>query len=88
MFRVEGTIPPAAGRYRWALIVDAPGLSDRHDLGAITCLPDEDDAIADAEQHAEDATAISYLKEQQWTNGFATVLVQEADVRRAIGCRR
>src|SRR5262249_2518534 len=26
-FRVEGA-PPAAGRYRWALLIDAPGLSD------------------------------------------------------------
>ena len=31
-FRVEGA-PPAAGRYRWALMVEAPGLTDRHDLG-------------------------------------------------------
>src|SRR3954469_11424300 len=30
-FRVEGTLP-APGRYRWALLVDAPGLVDRHDL--------------------------------------------------------
>ena len=34
-FRVEG-VPPAAGRYRWVLTVDAPGLSDRHDLGVVT----------------------------------------------------
>src|SRR5512134_3233591 len=27
-FRVEGALP-AAGRYRWALLVDAPGLRDR-----------------------------------------------------------
>jgi cobalt-zinc-cadmium efflux system membrane fusion protein len=84
VFRVQSTIPPA-GMYRWALIVDAPGLSDRHELGAITVFPDQQAAVADAEKHAEeDATAISYLKEPQWTNGFATVLVQEADVRRAI----
>src|SRR5262249_21086516 len=30
-FRVEGA-PPAAGRYRWALLIDAPGVTDRHDL--------------------------------------------------------
>src|SRR5689334_19009429 len=30
-FRVEMT-PPASGRYRWSLVVEAPGLSDRHDL--------------------------------------------------------
>ena len=50
-FRVEGT-PPAPGRYRWALIVDAPGLTDRHDLGVITVFADEQAAIADAEKQA------------------------------------
>jgi membrane fusion protein, heavy metal efflux system len=84
VFRVEAP-SPAAGRYRWSLVVDAPGLADRHDLGAITVFPDQESAIADASAHAEeDAAAISYLKEQQWTNGFATTLVQEADVRRSI----
>ena len=39
-FRVDGTVP-AAGRYRWTLIVDAPGLSDRHELGTVTVFPDE-----------------------------------------------
>ena len=34
-FRVKD-VPPAPGRYRWALVLDAPGLSDRHDLGTIT----------------------------------------------------
>src|SRR5439155_1536260 len=38
-FRVEGA-PPSPGRYRWTLIVDAPGLSDRHDLGAVTVFAD------------------------------------------------
>ncbi len=28
-FRVEGKLP-APGRYRWALLVDAPGVTDRH----------------------------------------------------------
>jgi membrane fusion protein, heavy metal efflux system len=84
VFRVEGPAPPA-GRYKWALLVDAPGLTDRHELGSVTVFGDEAAAVADAEQHAEeDATAISYLKEQQWTNGFATVQASEADVRRAI----
>lgn len=84
VFRVEGTVPPA-GRYRWALVLDAPDLSDRHDLGAVTVFGDQDAAIADAEQHAsEDAAAISYLKEPQWTNGFGTALVQEDEVRGSI----
>jgi RND family efflux transporter MFP subunit len=69
----------------WALVIDAPGLSDRHELGSVTVFADQAAAAADAERHAEDdPTAITYLKEPQWTNGFATVLVQEADVRRAL----
>jgi len=83
-FRIEGTIPPA-GRYRWALLVNAPGLTDRHDLGIATVFADEKTAVAAAGQRPEgDATAISYLKEQQWTNPFATTQVAEADVRTAI----
>lgn len=84
VFRVEG-VPPAAGQYRWALLIEAPGLSDRHDLGDVTVFADEASAVADAESRAaDDPAAISYLKEPQWTNGFATALVQEREVRRAI----
>lgn len=84
VFRIEAPSPPA-GRYQWALIVEAPGLSDRHDLGRITVFGDEAAAVADAEQHVDDdPAAITYLKEQQWTNAFATALVQEGDVRRSI----
>ena len=84
VFRVEGT-PPAAGTYTWALFVDAPGLSDRHDLGAVTVFADEKTAVADAEkQPGDDPAAFGYLKEQQWTNEFATTRVQNAELRRAV----
>jgi RND family efflux transporter MFP subunit len=84
VFRVEGP-SPSAGRYQWALIVDAPDLSDRHELGAITVFDDQAAAVADAQRHAvDDPAAISYLKEPQWTNGFATVPVQEGAVRASI----
>jgi RND family efflux transporter MFP subunit len=83
-FRVQGTVP-AAGRYRWALIVDAPSLMDRHDLGVTTVYPDEKAALATVEEGpAEDPAAIAYLKEQQWTNEFATEQVREAELRTAI----
>jgi RND family efflux transporter MFP subunit len=83
-FRVEGALPPA-GKYRWALVVDAPNLSDRHELGTTTIFGDEAAANADADKASgDDATAISYLKEQQWTNPFATVAVREADLRSSI----
>ena len=83
-FRVEGKLPPAGG-YRWALLVSAPGLSDRHDLGTTVVFADEASAVADAEKQPEKETAaIAYLKEQQWANPFATVVVREGDVRTSI----
>ena len=83
-FRVEGRIPPA-GQYRWALLVAAPGLNDRHDLGMVTVFADSASAVADAEKRPEpNAAAIAYLKEQQWTNPFATVPVRDGDVRTSI----
>jgi RND family efflux transporter MFP subunit len=83
-FRVEGA-SPAAGRYRWALELRAPNLSDRHDLGEVTIFGDEQTANADAARRpAEDAAAIAYLKEQQWTNEFATSPVHEAQLRTSL----
>jgi RND family efflux transporter MFP subunit len=84
VFRVEGT-PPSPGPYQWTLTLEAPGLSDRHDLGTVTVFADEAAALAYAEQQpAEDAAAISYLKEPQWTTDFATAVVQQAEVRTSI----
>jgi membrane fusion protein, heavy metal efflux system len=83
-FRVEG-VPPAPGRYRWALVIDAAGLSDRHELGIVTVFADAQAAIADAEKRPpDDPAAFAYLKEQQWTNEFATARVREADLRTAV----
>ena len=49
----------------------------------ITVFADERAAIADADEAAapDDPAAIAYLKEQQWTNAFATAPVQEAELR-------
>jgi RND family efflux transporter MFP subunit len=83
-FRVEG-VPPAPGRYRWALVIDAPGLTDRHDLGVVTVFADERTALADvAKRPPGDPAAFAYLKEQQWTNAFATSRVEQAELRTAI----
>src|SRR5438093_6465085 len=83
-FRVEG-VPPAPGTYRWAVLVDAPGLKDRHDLGTVTIFADEAAALADAEKRqADDPSAFAYLKEQQWTNAFATALARDAELRTSI----
>jgi membrane fusion protein, heavy metal efflux system len=83
-FRVEG-VPPAPGTYRWALLVDAPGVKDRHDLGTVTVFSDEATAIAEAKKApADDPSAFAYLKEQQWTNEFATAHVSDAELRTSI----
>ena len=87
-FRVEGRMP-AAGAYRWALVVDAPGLSDRHELGTVTVFADAArGAEAAGARPAADPAAIAYLKEQQWTNPFATARVQESDLRTRCVCPR
>src|SRR3989449_3589894 len=51
-FRVEG-VPPSPGRYRWALVIEAPGLSNRHELGVVTVFADERSANADADRSEE-----------------------------------
>jgi membrane fusion protein, heavy metal efflux system len=83
-FRVEGKLPPA-GRYKWALVVSAPGVSDRHELGVTTVFGDDTAANADAQKRPDDdPAAIAYLKEQQWTNPYASALVRDGEVRTAI----
>ena len=83
-FRIEATAPPP-GKYRWALLIAAPTVTDRHELGDITVYSDEATAHADAEKRpAEDPAAIAYLKEQQWTNAFATTRVAATDLRASI----
>jgi RND family efflux transporter MFP subunit len=84
VFRVEAPAP-RAGRYRWALVLDSPGLADRHDLGDIAVFADDARAAAAAaEERPEDPAAIGYLKEQQWSNPFATVQVQEGEMRTSV----
>lgn len=84
VFRVEGISPPA-GRYQFALLVEAPDLSDRHELGTVIVFADEGSALADAKQQGgEDSAAIVYLKEQQWTNTFATAPVRDVAIRTSI----
>ncbi len=65
------------GFYEMSLRVEAPGLQDLHELGSVTVhspgstLPVEDD----------EAEAISFLKEQQWTLEFGTAAVEVRGIR-------
>ena len=64
-------MPNQAGRYRLEVVLDAPGLMDRHDLGDVTVLTPADAAALTGTEEPEDAS-IPFLKEQQWTLDFAT----------------
>ena len=70
IFGVDVT-PNQAGRYRLVVVLDGPGLTDRHDLGDVTVLTAAAAAALAVAEAPEDA-AIPFLKEQQWTLDFAT----------------
>lgn len=82
IFGVDVT-PPRAGRYRLLVALDAPGLADRHDLGAVTVLTpgaaDEPGAAGE-----EDDGSIAFLKEQQWTFDFATAPAAESRIAESL----
>ena len=84
VFRVEDT-PPPPGRYRWALRPRVAGpvrpARPRLDHGVSRRSVGQTRAPAD---QPDDPPAIAYLKEQQWTNEFATALVSETDVRTSV----
>lgn len=82
VFRVEGQVPPA-GSYTWTVVIEAPGLADRHDLGTIAVYPDAEGARA-AVTPEGGAPTVTYLKEQQWTNAFATLVVRTLPLRVAV----
>ena len=69
IFGVDVT-PSRAGRYRLSVVLDAPGLADRHDLGEVAVAASP--AAPGAEAAEADGGSIPFLKEQQWTLDFAT----------------
>ena len=75
IFGVDVT-PTQAGRFRLELVLDAPGLTDRHDLGEVTVLSAVDTAAPAVTEETEDG-AIPFLKEQQWALDFATAPAEQ-----------
>ncbi|MDP7337796.1 MAG: efflux RND transporter periplasmic adaptor subunit [Vicinamibacterales bacterium] len=78
IFGVDVT-PSQAGRFRLELVLDAPGLMDRHDLGDVTVLTVADAAALAVTEEAEDGS-IPFLKEQQWTLDFATAPAEQHEM--------
>ena len=82
IFGVDVT-PERAGRYRLELILDAPGVNDRHDLGEVTVLTaGEADALMLSEEPEDEA--IPFLKEQQWVLDFATMPAQQREMAESL----
>lgn len=82
IFGVDVT-PRRAGRYRLLVGLDAPGLADRHDLGAVTVLtPAAAEELGAAGE--EDDGSIAFLKEQQWTLDFATAPAAESRIAESL----
>jgi membrane fusion protein, heavy metal efflux system len=73
--------PRDPGRYQLIIDVADGELQARHELGTVTIFSDPADATID---QAEPEGDISYLKEQQWTNPFATVAAEPRPMRRSV----
>lgn len=76
-------VPQASGDRQLSLVLESPGLSVRHDLGALRVHADVAAAAA-APPPAAPAGDIGYLKEQQWQTAFATEAVAETTLRDSI----
>lgn len=73
--------PRDAGEYDLTISVSDGGLEARHELGRVTVFADP--AAARVTQPEAEGD-IGYLKEQQWTNPFATVVAEPRPLRRSV----
>ena len=81
IFGIDVT-PARAGRYQLELLLDAPGLTDRHDLGEVLVLTPDQAAPSVSEE--PDDGSIPFLKEQQWALDFATAPAVEREIAESL----
>ena len=81
IFGVDVT-PGRAGRYQLELMLDAPELTDRHDLGEVVVLAADQAAPGPAEMSGD--ASISFLKEQQWALDFASAVAVEREIAESL----
>jgi RND family efflux transporter MFP subunit len=94
VFRVDGPSRPGIfgvdvkpahdGHRELVIVLQAAGLSDEHRVGRIEVHSTAESARAEASRGDEEASGISFLKEQQWSLDFGTALVREQPVRESI----
>jgi RND family efflux transporter MFP subunit len=73
--------PRDPGRYELVLDVADGNVAARHDLGEVTVFPEPAAVETDQTELEGD---IAYLKEQQWSNPFAAVVVQPQPLRASV----
>lgn len=73
--------PRDPGQYELVIEVADGDLQARHELGTVTVFADPSEVAVD---QAEPDGEIGYLKEQQWTNPFATEVAQPRALRRSV----
>lgn len=76
--------PRAAGTRSLAVVLTAPGLQSRHELGEVVVHADARSAQAAPAAAGADEGAIGFLKEQQWTTDFALEHVQPRALRESV----
>ena len=93
-FRVDGPLRPGifgvdvkparAGPRELIISLRSPSLIDAHRIEGVTVYPNQEAARKAVEVLPEQGEAISFLKEQQWTLDFATVVAEERTIRESI----
>jgi membrane fusion protein, heavy metal efflux system len=74
-------IPRDTGQFSLAIEVSDGTLQARHELGTVTVFADQASVEVDQPEIPGD---IGYLKEQQWTNPFATTVATERPLRPSV----
>lgn len=77
-------VPRASGRRNLTLVLAAPGLQSRHDLGEVVVHADAAAALKAGHAPGMQEGEIGFLKEQQWTTDFAVEAVQPRELRESV----
>jgi membrane fusion protein, heavy metal efflux system len=77
-------VPRATGRRNLSLVIAAPGLEARHDLGEVVVHADAGAALEAGSAPGTVEGEIVFLKEQQWNTDFAIEAVQPRALRESV----
>ncbi|TAK38644.1 MAG: efflux RND transporter periplasmic adaptor subunit [Lysobacteraceae bacterium] len=77
-------VPRATGRRQLALVLAAPGLQSRHELGEVVVHADAAAALKAGPAPGAAEGEIGFLKEQQWTTDFALEAVRPRALRESV----